>query len=825
MDEGLSMISPIFSVPCILMLVLVLLFHAGPRRWTTVETSSTCGATQEIYCILTGAGKKEKMDRFEALSNKPICLGSVDGEDVSDQDCGICDSEKHHFSHPIAFVTDGTERWWKSENYIHEVNITMSLGQTLLIWPTMVRLCWAFMPIHLNLLKNRPGAETFYSNEKLKRGYILITRGEGDVLYHLFSHSFPCKEMNVIHYDRVICLDLGLDTEYVFAMDIQILVSEILTLVNRNVDVFIILVARLALNAVLDSTNWLGNLQQLLQTTLHRTTGINCEKCMPGYYRPEKQSHYDWDACQKCECNINGSTSNICDGVDGKCKCKKGVAGLFCDRCQTGLWNFPKCEECKCNNLGSYSGQCDPVDGLCRCKPGVKGPQCQICNSVSKKYPGVSFLTNIGCLPCSVCSITLLNDSINLINHTTKVNNDLNTYKVEDFYILAISRIWQALWHQQDQLASMKNGSQVIVDEVKMYSSKIAIEVEETNLVYMDIFLDKINLRTMMIEFVPTNTLNQATELSLLLENVFSTIRDNTDILNSIAINRTKHSITKVKNMGRYAISNMKDMLDWDKMWSKVLMERKYAEIDLDLIKRKHLILPTVKEKIKCFKSKLNTVLPSFQHYFDLILNNTEKVFGLKESLILKLSIVNSMHFSIEKVYQASKPIFRNIERSSTLNAKTFYSAKETKDLMEHADELLLIYVNGFDKSGRENSVLKKMVQMSVNNSKNLQAIGSYVKTNFTESITNTKQAVSSLDIFQEIVELLKGSVNLSKESSEIIDRLYEIDMSKNYTMVSLILKELALKFASNVNDLQKRVNKYQAETRPRFEPNTNSTR
>ena len=52
-----------------------------------------------------------------------------------------------------------------------------------------------------------------------------------------------------------------------------------------------------------------------------------------------------------------GSTDLQCS-IDGKCKCKPGVTGDKCDRCEANYWNFPDeadlgCESCNCFVEGS----------------------------------------------------------------------------------------------------------------------------------------------------------------------------------------------------------------------------------------------------------------------------------------------------------------------------------------------------------------------------------------------------------------------------------------------------------------------------------------
>ena len=42
----------------------------------------------------------------------------------------------------------------------------------------------------------------------------------------------------------------------------------------------------------------------------------------------------------KCRCNSLGSVGSSCDPVTGQCRCKRGVGGLRCDRCEPSFWGL-----------------------------------------------------------------------------------------------------------------------------------------------------------------------------------------------------------------------------------------------------------------------------------------------------------------------------------------------------------------------------------------------------------------------------------------------------------------------------------------------------
>lgn len=43
-----------------------------------------------------------------------------------------------------------------------------------------------------------------------------------------------------------------------------------------------------------------------------------------------------------CGCNKLGSFSDVCDPETQQCRCRPGVGGLKCDRCEPGYWGLPK---------------------------------------------------------------------------------------------------------------------------------------------------------------------------------------------------------------------------------------------------------------------------------------------------------------------------------------------------------------------------------------------------------------------------------------------------------------------------------------------------
>ena len=50
---------------------------------------------------------------------------------------------------------------------------------------------------------------------------------------------------------------------------------------------------------------------------------------------------------RRCVCNILGSLSRKCDPDTGRCQCKTGVVGHWCDRCNVTYWGLLTNDGCK----------------------------------------------------------------------------------------------------------------------------------------------------------------------------------------------------------------------------------------------------------------------------------------------------------------------------------------------------------------------------------------------------------------------------------------------------------------------------------------------
>lgn len=142
------------------------------------------------------------------------------------------------------------------------------------------------------------------------------------------------------------------------------------------------------------------------------TTGINCEKCQAGYYRPYDRAADHEIPCVPCDCNLKGSIG-ICNPLGGECVCKPGFSGPKCDQCAIGFGGSD-CERCSCDVRGTIpGGECEES---CQCKSHVTGEKCDTCID---GYFGLTYDNPDGCLKC----------------YCSGINTTCTSYSVERNYI------------------------------------------------------------------------------------------------------------------------------------------------------------------------------------------------------------------------------------------------------------------------------------------------------------------------------------------------------------------------------------------------------
>ncbi|XP_051174494.1 laminin subunit alpha-1 isoform X1 [Leptopilina boulardi] len=168
-----------------------------------------------------------------------------------------------------------------------------------------------------------------------------------------------------------------------------------------------------------------------LNCTEH-TTGINCEKCEKGYYRPSGVLPDALEPCVPCDCNTFGGTGYCIPDdsfsqmgkVAGTCECKKGFSGFRCDQCAEGYRRFPDCSPCPCDERGSLLTK--NCEGACQCKTNVNGEFCDRCK------PGFFALNKDNIQGCSPCYCSGIVDECHSAKMTFKTVSIMNDWQVSD---------------------------------------------------------------------------------------------------------------------------------------------------------------------------------------------------------------------------------------------------------------------------------------------------------------------------------------------------------------------------------------------------------
>ncbi|XP_017358968.1 laminin subunit alpha-5 isoform X2 [Cebus imitator] len=154
----------------------------------------------------------------------------------------------------------------------------------------------------------------------------------------------------------------------------------------------------------------------------HHTTGINCERCLPGFYRSPDHPLHSPHVCRRCSCESD-FTDGTCEDLTGRCYCQPRFSGERCDSCAGGFTDFPRCYpvpsssndtgeqvlpagqivNCDCSAAGTQGNACrkDPRVGRCVCKPNFQGTHCELC------APGFH---GPGCQPCQCSSPGVADD-------------------------------------------------------------------------------------------------------------------------------------------------------------------------------------------------------------------------------------------------------------------------------------------------------------------------------------------------------------------------------------------------------------------------------
>ncbi|XP_057713314.1 laminin subunit alpha-3-like isoform X2 [Corythoichthys intestinalis] len=149
----------------------------------------------------------------------------------------------------------------------------------------------------------------------------------------------------------------------------------------------------------------------------HNTAGVNCERCVEGFFRPYGVPPKSPTGCLPCRCDER--TSAGCEMGSGKCICRVQFDGENCERCAEGHYYYPQCirypehqtttkspagpifvptvcpvgyfgsiscQRCACDHRGTEHEVCD-TSGRCQCRRTVEGQQCDRCRPGFHSFP------------------------------------------------------------------------------------------------------------------------------------------------------------------------------------------------------------------------------------------------------------------------------------------------------------------------------------------------------------------------------------------------------------------------------------------------------
>ncbi|XP_037132642.1 laminin subunit alpha-3-like isoform X1 [Syngnathus acus] len=150
----------------------------------------------------------------------------------------------------------------------------------------------------------------------------------------------------------------------------------------------------------------------------HNTAGVNCERCIDGYFRPYGVAPDSPTGCIPCRCDER--TAAGCEMGSGRCVCKAHFAGEKCQRCAEGHFHYPHCirypayhtttespagptagvpagcpvgffgsitcQPCLCDGAGVAESVCG-AGGQCICLPNYGGEGCEQCAPGYYGYP------------------------------------------------------------------------------------------------------------------------------------------------------------------------------------------------------------------------------------------------------------------------------------------------------------------------------------------------------------------------------------------------------------------------------------------------------
>ncbi|KAM9296559.1 laminin subunit alpha-5 [Gastrophryne carolinensis] len=207
-------------------------------------------------------------------------------------------------------------------------------------------------------------------------------------------------------------------------------------------------------------------------------TGPYCDRCQEGYY-----GFSGCSGCQRCSCG-SGSTGSSCDAQTGQCSCLPGVTGPRCEHCAPGYWGFGAsgCTKCHCKG-----GSCDPRTGECQCSDGLTGKQCDQC-SRPYEIPVSHGPEVMKCEPCDSCVVTLLEDLQRMADFLPSVRDQLTNLSLSSIawtrlggLNASIANLTDLWLHYQSSINGIKDKSDELEDDSFSFAQDLDALEEKIN--------------------------------------------------------------------------------------------------------------------------------------------------------------------------------------------------------------------------------------------------------------------------------------------------------------------------------------------------------
>ncbi|XP_037333672.2 laminin subunit alpha-5 isoform X2 [Pungitius pungitius] len=257
-------------------------------------------------------------------------------------------------------------------------------------------------------------------------------------------------------------------------------------------------------------------------------TGPSCDRCEVGSFGFELCS-----GCRHCDCDASAALVQTCDPQSGQCACQPGVNGPNCKQCAPGYWDYGPngCKKCSCRG-----GRCDPRTGECRCPDGMTGKQCDTCK---QKYSvTVEHHDGVHCEPCDSCVIVLLED-------LDKLNDDFNSVAGQLSSLNASSMAWAQLHglnkSVEETASALENYNSTLEDS---RSRADLLDAEITNIIDdIDELHGKATVLTDRVGDLQdrtNNTHQRAQDLLSFIKNMTMDLKDITMMANRTSLNDTE---------------------------------------------------------------------------------------------------------------------------------------------------------------------------------------------------------------------------------------------------------------------------------------------